>query len=79
VELYLHSPNTPTWRGAQLGGAQQCSKQLKMSVQLQNSVSLNFRIFNTNLELKLIEDRLLNSRKTKMNTAVVTAVYQLST
>jgi hypothetical protein len=22
VELYLHSPNTPLWRGAQLGGAQ---------------------------------------------------------
>jgi hypothetical protein len=21
VELYLHSPNTPSWRGAQLGGA----------------------------------------------------------
>jgi hypothetical protein len=22
VELYLHSPSTPSWRGAQLGGAQ---------------------------------------------------------
>jgi hypothetical protein len=22
VELYLHSPNTPLWGGAQLGGAQ---------------------------------------------------------
>jgi hypothetical protein len=22
VELYLHSPDTPSWRGAQLGGAQ---------------------------------------------------------
>jgi hypothetical protein len=22
VELYFHSPNTPSWRGAQLGGAQ---------------------------------------------------------
>jgi hypothetical protein len=22
VKLYLHSPNTPSWRGAQLGGAQ---------------------------------------------------------
>jgi hypothetical protein len=22
AELYLHSPNTPSWRGAQLGGAQ---------------------------------------------------------
>jgi hypothetical protein len=22
VELYLHSPNTPSWRGAQLRGAQ---------------------------------------------------------
>jgi hypothetical protein len=22
VELYLHSPNTPSWRGAQVGGAQ---------------------------------------------------------
>jgi hypothetical protein len=22
VEMYLHSPNTPSWRGAQLGGAQ---------------------------------------------------------
>jgi hypothetical protein len=22
VELYLHSPNTLSWRGAQLGGAQ---------------------------------------------------------
>jgi hypothetical protein len=22
VELYLHSPNTTSWRGAQLGGAQ---------------------------------------------------------
>jgi hypothetical protein len=22
VELYLHSLNTPSWRGAQLGGAQ---------------------------------------------------------
>jgi hypothetical protein len=22
VELYLHSPNTPSWRGARLGGAQ---------------------------------------------------------
>jgi len=22
VELYLHSPNTPSWRGTQLGGAQ---------------------------------------------------------
>jgi hypothetical protein len=22
VELYLHSPNTPSWRGVQLGGAQ---------------------------------------------------------
>jgi hypothetical protein len=22
VELYLHSPNTPSWRGAQLGGEQ---------------------------------------------------------
>jgi hypothetical protein len=21
VELYLHSPNTPSWRGAELGGA----------------------------------------------------------
>jgi hypothetical protein len=21
VELYFHSPNTPSWRGAQLGGA----------------------------------------------------------
>jgi hypothetical protein len=24
VEMYLHSPTTPSWRGAQLGGAQ-CS------------------------------------------------------
>jgi hypothetical protein len=22
VKLYLHSPNAPSWRGAQLGGAQ---------------------------------------------------------
>jgi hypothetical protein len=22
VELYLHSPSTPSWRGAELGGAQ---------------------------------------------------------
>jgi hypothetical protein len=22
VQLYLHSPNTPSWRGAQLGGTQ---------------------------------------------------------
>jgi hypothetical protein len=22
VQLYLHSPNTPSWRGAQLGGAE---------------------------------------------------------
>jgi hypothetical protein len=22
VQLYLHSPNAPSWRGAQLGGAQ---------------------------------------------------------
>jgi hypothetical protein len=22
VEVYLHSPNTPSWRSAQLGGAQ---------------------------------------------------------
>jgi hypothetical protein len=22
VELYVHSPNTPSWRSAQLGGAQ---------------------------------------------------------
>jgi hypothetical protein len=22
VELYLHSPNAPSWRGAQLGGTQ---------------------------------------------------------
>jgi hypothetical protein len=22
VELYLHSPNTPSWRGDRLGGAQ---------------------------------------------------------
>jgi hypothetical protein len=22
VELYVHSPNTPSWRGVQLGGAQ---------------------------------------------------------
>jgi hypothetical protein len=22
VELYFHSPNVPSWRGAQLGGAQ---------------------------------------------------------
>jgi hypothetical protein len=22
VKLYIHSPNTPPWRGAQLGGAQ---------------------------------------------------------
>jgi hypothetical protein len=22
MELYLYSPNTPSWRGAQLGGAQ---------------------------------------------------------
>jgi hypothetical protein len=22
VEMYLHSPNTPSWRGDQLGGAQ---------------------------------------------------------
>jgi hypothetical protein len=22
VELYLHSPNTPSWHGSQLGGAQ---------------------------------------------------------
>jgi hypothetical protein len=22
VELYLHTPNAPSWRGAQLGGAQ---------------------------------------------------------
>jgi hypothetical protein len=22
VELYLHSPNTPSWRDAQLGGTQ---------------------------------------------------------
>jgi hypothetical protein len=22
VELYFHSPNTPSWRSAQLGGAQ---------------------------------------------------------
>jgi hypothetical protein len=22
VELYLHSPSTPSWHGAQLGGAQ---------------------------------------------------------
>jgi hypothetical protein len=23
VELYLYSPNTPSWRGAQLGGVQE--------------------------------------------------------
>jgi hypothetical protein len=22
VEVYLHSPNTPSWRGAQVGGAE---------------------------------------------------------
>jgi hypothetical protein len=27
VELYLHSPNTPSWRGAQLGGAQGTSRE----------------------------------------------------
>jgi hypothetical protein len=26
VELYLHSSNTPSWRGAQLGGAQEMNR-----------------------------------------------------
>jgi hypothetical protein len=29
VELYLHSPNTPSWRGAQLGWAQGCRGNCK--------------------------------------------------
>jgi hypothetical protein len=29
VELYLHSPNMPSWRGAQLGGAQHTKDNLK--------------------------------------------------
>jgi hypothetical protein len=32
VELYLHSPNTPSWRGAQLGGAQGAQWLLKKIV-----------------------------------------------
>jgi hypothetical protein len=30
VELYLHSPNTTSWRGAQLGGAQ-CQEMVFLS------------------------------------------------
>jgi hypothetical protein len=37
VELYLHSPNTPSWPGAQLGGAQ---GQLYLLLSPPNAVSL---------------------------------------
>jgi hypothetical protein len=43
VELYLHSPNTPSWRGAQLEGAQGLPIKCAMNsllLQLTNS-SLN--------------------------------------
>jgi hypothetical protein len=37
VELYLHSPNTPSWRGVQLGGAQgQLYLPMKIYVNRQN-------------------------------------------
>jgi hypothetical protein len=32
VELYLHSPNTPSWRGAQLGEAQEHLKRININV-----------------------------------------------
>jgi hypothetical protein len=31
VELYFHSPNTPSWRGAHLGGAQLTSSLMQRS------------------------------------------------
>jgi hypothetical protein len=33
VELYLHSPNTPSWRGAQLGGAQDNKNSLRSNTE----------------------------------------------
>jgi hypothetical protein len=46
VELYLHSPNTPSLRGAQLGGAQG---------QLYEGVSKRFRTSRLERELQMIQ------------------------
>jgi hypothetical protein len=49
VELYLHSPNTPSWRGAQLGGA-----HLPFTVYL---INCNNRTFDSFHQIRIILDR----------------------
>jgi hypothetical protein len=54
VELYLHSPNTPSWRGAQLGGAQgqlylyrfYYSWSQDSWIRIKNNQHLNWCVFN---------------------------------
>jgi hypothetical protein len=46
MELYLHSPNAPSWRGAQLGGAQ---GQLFMILSLVSDLRFPFQVSVTQL------------------------------
>jgi hypothetical protein len=41
VELYLHSPNTPSWRGTQLGGAQGQLYLYQMCTGLRKAIGLD--------------------------------------
>jgi hypothetical protein len=50
VELYLHSSNTPSWRGTQLGGAQE---QLYLYVCVCNYIGGLFRAYS--LRRKILE------------------------
>jgi hypothetical protein len=44
VQLYLHSPNTPSWRGARLGGAQGKLYLLPVTVHTDNLLRQNFLV-----------------------------------
>jgi hypothetical protein len=48
VELYLHSPNTPSWRGAWLGGAHTGVKRLTMNSILGRDVPISLFTITSN-------------------------------
>jgi hypothetical protein len=55
VELYLHSPNTPSWRGAHLGGAQGQLYLLLQGVAIGESVPKSFRTGRLKRELQMVQ------------------------
>jgi hypothetical protein len=74
VELCLHSPNTPSWRGAQLGGAQgqlyftclTCDKIQKYGVRPKKNCRSRNEIFKLDIHCKVVPVHALDRNEGKI-------------